>query len=73
MNGELAPGTYRAKNGDFIHCHDDYEGHSQIDVEHGEGSRTSVDMTVLRDAVRVSDDPEWPLAHPRFVGVMRFD
>jgi hypothetical protein len=30
-------------------------------------------VTALRDAVRVSDDPDWPLRHPRFVGVLRFD
>lgn len=73
MNGEVAPGTYRAKNGDLIHCHDDWEGHSQIEIEHRDGSLTSADVTALRDAVRVSDDPDWPLRHPRFVGVLHFD
>jgi hypothetical protein len=73
MNGELSPGTYRAKNGDLIHCRDDHEGHSQIEVEHGDGSTTRADLTALRDAVRVSDDPAWPVRHPRFVGVLRFD
>ena len=73
MNGELSPGTYRAKNGDLIHCRDDFEGHSQIQVEHSDGSTTLADLTAIRDAVRVSDDPDWPLRHPRFVGFLRFD
>ena len=73
MNGEFSPGTYRAKNGDLIHCHDDFEGRSQIQVEHGNGSTTWADLTALRDAVRVSDDPDWPLRHPRLIGVIRFD
>ena len=73
MNGELSPGTYRAKNGELIHCRDDRRGHSQIEVEHDDGSLTWADMTVLRDAVRVSDDPDWPLRHPRLFSVLRFD
>ena len=73
MNGELSPGTYRAKNGDLIHCRDDFEGHSQIQVEHSDGSTTLADLTAIRDAVRVSDHPDWPLRHPRFVGFLRFD
>ena len=73
MNGELSPGTYRAKNGDLIHCRDDSEGRSQVEVEHDDGSVTWADMTALRDAVRISNDPDWPLSHPRFVGVLRFD
>ncbi|TMC43925.1 MAG: hypothetical protein E6J23_09310 [Chloroflexi bacterium] len=73
MNGELSPGTYRARNGDLIHCRDDRGGHSEIEVEHRDGSMTGADLTALRDAVRVSDDPDWPLRHPRFIGVVRFD
>jgi hypothetical protein len=73
MNGELSPGTYRAKNGDLIHCRDDSSGRSQVEVEHHDGTMTWADLTVLRDAVRVSDDPDWPLRHRRFVGVLRFD
>ena len=71
MNGELLPGTYRAKNGDLIHCRDDFEGHTQVEVEHDDGSSTPADMTVLRGAVRLSDDPERPQRHPRFVGLVR--
>ncbi|HVD31556.1 MAG TPA: hypothetical protein VNE19_07575 [Methylomirabilota bacterium] len=73
MNGQLSPGTYRAKNGDLIHCRDDLNGRSQVEVEHGDGSMTWADMTAVRDAVRVSDDPDWPLRHSRIVGVLRFD
>jgi hypothetical protein len=73
MNGALSPGTYRAKNGDLIHCRDDEKGHGQIEVEHHDGSMTWADMTVLRDAVRVSDDPDWPLRDVRSIGVLRFD
>jgi hypothetical protein len=73
MNGELVPGTYRAKNGDLIHCHDDFEGHTLVEVEHDDGSMTWADMTAIRDAVRVSDDPDWPQRHPRFVGTLSFD
>lgn len=73
MNGELSPGTYRAKNGDLIHCHDDVHGRTQVEIEHSDGSLTWADVTALRDAVRVSNDPDWPLRHPRFVGVVRFD
>ena len=73
MNGELSPGTYRAKNGDLIHCRDDSAGHSQVELEHHDGSVTWADVTALRDAIRVSDDPDWPLRHPRFVGVVRFE
>lgn len=73
MNGELSPGTYRAKTGDLIHRRDGSEGRSQVEVERHDGSVTWADMTALRDAVRVSDDPDWPLRHPRFVGILRFD
>jgi len=73
MNGELSPGTYRAKNGDLIHCRDDSAGHSQVEVEHHDGSVTWRTVTALRDAIRISDDPDWPLRHPRFVEVVRFD
>jgi hypothetical protein len=73
MNGELSQGTYRAKNGDLIHCRDDSEGRSQVEIEHHDGSVTWADVTALRHAVRVSDDPDWPLRHPRFVGEVRFD
>jgi hypothetical protein len=73
MNGELSPGTYRAKNGALIHCRDDFTGHTQVEVEHADGSTTAADITALLDAVRVSDDPDWPLRHPRFEGVIRFD
>ena len=73
MNGELAPGTYRARNGDLIHCRDDFEGHTQVEVEHDDGSITPADVTAVRGAVRVSDDPEWPLSHRRFIGVLHFD
>jgi hypothetical protein len=73
MNGELSPGTYRAKSGELIHCRDDQRGHSQIEIERDDGSMASVDPTVLRDAIRVSDDPDWPARHPRFFGVLRFD
>jgi len=73
MNGELAPGTFRAKNGDLIHCRSDLHGHTQVDVEHDDGSVTGADVTILSDAIRVSDDPDWPLRHPRFVGALRFD
>jgi hypothetical protein len=73
MNGELAPGTYRARNGDLIHCRDDFEGHTQVEVEHDDGSITPADVTAVRGAVRVSDDPEWPLSRPRFIGVLHFD
>ena len=72
MNGELSAGTYRARNGELIHCRDDLRGRSQIEVEHDDGSMTWADITVLRGAVRVSDDPDWPLRHTRFVGVLRF-
>jgi hypothetical protein len=72
MNGELAPGTYRAKNGDLIHCRDDAKGHAQIEIEHDDGSLEWADLTAIRDAVRVSDDPDWPLRHPRFVGIARY-
>jgi hypothetical protein len=73
VNGELARGAYRAKNGDLIHCRDDLRGHSQIEVEHHDGSIGWADAAILRDAVRVSDDPDWPLRRPRFVGILRFD
>jgi hypothetical protein len=73
MNGTLSPGTYRAKNGDLIHCRDDQRGVTQIEVEHDDGSMTWADVTALRDAVRVSDDPDWPLRHARLVGALRFD
>jgi hypothetical protein len=73
MNGRLSPGTFRAKNGDLIHCRDDVKGQSQIDVEQDDGSMIWADMTVLRDAVRISDDPDWPLRQPRFVTVLQFD
>jgi hypothetical protein len=73
MNGELAPGTYRAKNGDLIHCRDDFEGHSAVEIEHHDGSLTRADVTVLREAVRVSDDPDWPLGNTRMIGILRFD
>ncbi|TMG56858.1 MAG: hypothetical protein E6H84_02350 [Chloroflexi bacterium] len=72
MNGELAPGTYRAKNGDLIHCRDDFEGHTAVEVEHDDGSSTEADMSILRGAVRISDDPDRPARHPRFVGLLRF-
>jgi hypothetical protein len=73
MNGELTPGTYRAKNGDLIHCRDDFEGHTQVEVENDDGSMSVADVTLLRGAVRLSDDPEWPARHPRFVALLRFD
>jgi hypothetical protein len=73
MNGELAPGTYRAANGDLIHCHDDLKGHAEIEIEHGDGSLSRGDVSVLRGAVRVSDDPLWPARPSRLVGIMRFD
>ncbi|HEV8535547.1 MAG TPA: hypothetical protein VGR87_07495 [Candidatus Limnocylindria bacterium] len=73
MNGELAPGTYRVKNGDLIHCRDDSEGQTLVEVEHDDGSLIWADVTVVRDAVRVSDDPDWPLRHQRFVGLLRFN
>jgi hypothetical protein len=73
MNGELAPGTYRARNGDLIHCRDDFEGHSAVEIEHHDGSLTRADITVLREAVRVSDDPDWPLGSTRMIGILRFD
>jgi len=73
MNGELSPGTYRAKNGDLIHCRDDSVGRTQVEVEHHDGSVTWADATAVRGAIRVSDDPDWPLRHPRFTGVIRFD
>jgi hypothetical protein len=73
VNGELSPGTYRAKNGDLIHCRDDHRGHSEIEIERSDGSVASVDAAVLRDAVRVSDDPDWPVRHARFLGVLHFD
>lgn len=73
MNGELSPGTYRAKNGELVHCRDDFRGHSQIEIEHDDGSMTSADVTALRDAVRVSDDPDWPLRPTRLFGVVRID
>ncbi len=66
------PGTYRARNGDLIHC-DDVQGRALVDVEHPDGSLTWADVTVLREAVRVSDDPDWPLRRPRFIGVLNFD
>jgi hypothetical protein len=72
MNGALSPGTYRAKNGDLIHCRDDVRGQVEVEVEHDDGSMTWADMTVLRDAVRVSDDPDWPLRDVRSIGVLRF-
>lgn len=73
MNGELAPGTYRARNGDLIHCRDDFEGHTQVEIEHHDGSLTWGDVTVLRDAVRVSNDPDRPLRNTRMVGIQRLD
>ena len=73
MNGELSPGTYRAKNGDLVHCRDDQRGHSQIEVEHDDGSMTWADITVLRGAVRVSDDPDWPLRQARSLAVLHSD
>jgi hypothetical protein len=72
MNGQLEPGTFRTRNGDLIHCRDDFEGHTDIEVEHDDGSLTPADLTALRGAVRVSDDPSWPQRHPRFVGMQRF-
>ena len=71
MNGELAPGTFRARNGDLIHCRDDFEGHSQIEVEHADGAMTWGDVTALRDAVRISDDPDLAPRHPRGVTALR--
>ena len=47
MNGELSPGTYRAKNGDLIHCRDDAVGRSQVEVEHHDGSVTWADATAV--------------------------
>jgi hypothetical protein len=73
MNGELAPGTYRAKNGDLIHCREDLRGQTEVEVERDDGSIVSADVTAVRDAVRVSDDPDWPLPHPRFVGLTSLD
>lgn len=65
MNGTLAPGTFRARNGDLIHCRDDFEGHTQVEVEHDDGSVTWADLTALRGAVRLSDDPDWPQRPPQ--------
>ena len=46
---------------------------SKYKVEHHDGSVTWADATAVRGAIRVSDDPDWPLRHPRFTGVIRFD
>ena len=73
MNGELAPGTYRARNGDLIHCRDDYEGHTVVETEDRDGTLTWADQTALRGAVRISDDPDWPLRNTRLSGVLTFD
>jgi hypothetical protein len=29
-------------------------------------------VSAIRDAVRISDDPDRPQRHPRFVGLLRF-
>lgn len=73
MKRKISPGTYRAKNGDLIHFRDDLQGHIQVDVEHDDGSLTIGDLTVLSGAVRVSDDPDSPVRHPRFVSLLQFD
>jgi hypothetical protein len=73
MNGELAPGTYRAKNGDLIHCREDLRGQTEVEVERDDGSIVPADVMAVRDAVRVSDDPDWPLPHPRLVGPASLD
>ena len=69
---ELTQGTYRAKNGDLIRYRDGPAGHVEIEIEHNDGSSTATDASALHDAVRVSDDPAWPIRHPRFLGVLRF-
>jgi hypothetical protein len=73
MNGELAPGTYRAKNGDLIHCREDLRGQTEVAVEREDGSVVWADAAAVRDAVRVSDDPDWPLPHRRFAGPASLD
>jgi L-alanine-DL-glutamate epimerase-like enolase superfamily enzyme len=73
MNGELAPGTYRSRTGALIHCREDYEGHTVVEIEDQEGHTSWGDVTSLRGAVRLSDDPDWPISSPRVVGTLHFD
>jgi len=73
MNGELEPGTFRSGSGDLIHCREDYEGHTVVEIERVDGSHSWGDITSLRGAVRLSDDPDWPSISPRFIGTLHFD
>jgi hypothetical protein len=73
MNGELAPGTFRSRTGDLIHCREDFEGHTVVEIERLDGGTRSGDITALRGAVRLSDDPDWPSVATRFVGTLHFD
>ena len=72
MNGELEPGTFRARAGALIHCREDFEGHTVVEIEDADGTRWG-DLASLRGAVRLSDDPDWPSTTPRFIGTLHFD
>jgi hypothetical protein len=73
MNGELVPGTFRSRDGELIHCREDYGGQTVVEIERHDGTTCSGDITWLRGAVRLSDDPDWPSAMPRLIGTLHFD
>jgi len=73
MNGELEPGTFRARTGALIHCREDFEGHTVVEIEDADGRTRWGDLASLRGAVRLSDDPDWPSTTPRFIGTLHFD
>ena len=73
MNGRVVPGTNRGRQRRSHPLARRRFGPHPVAVEHPEASLTWADVTVLREAVRVADDPDWPLRHGRFVGVLNFD
>lgn len=62
-------GTYRTREGDFVHAWFDASGVLMAERD-GPNGKESVDPKTITNAVKLSDDPFWPEGEAPVQGVL---